>query len=35
LLGHRYEGNPMPVEDLHQFGEVAQRAAEAVDLVGD
>jgi len=35
LLGHRREGHALPVEDLHQFGEVIERAAEAVDFVGD
>jgi hypothetical protein len=33
LLGHRHEGHVVPVEDLHQFGEVEQGATEAVDLV--
>ena len=35
LLGDRDEGDALPVEHLHQLGEVHERAAEAVDLVDD
>ena len=35
LLRHRHEGHVVLVEDLHQFGEIEQGPAQAVDLVGD
>src|SRR6266567_8555321 len=35
LLGDRYERHPVAVEQLHELGEVRQRAGQAVDLVND
>ena len=35
LLGDRDEGHTMGIEQLHQLGEVGQRAGEPVDLVDD
>ena len=34
-LGHRHEGDLVPVEQLDQFGEVGERAGQPIDLIDD